>query len=48
MGRVALTMSKPAVPVEQLKIALSIAGGNQAKLDIAWENVGASTPFTVK
>jgi hypothetical protein len=48
VGRVALTMSKPAAPVEQLKIVLSSAGGNQGKLDIVWENVGASTLFTVK
>jgi hypothetical protein len=48
VGRVALTMSKPSAPVEQLKISLSSAGDNQGKLDITWENVAASTTFTVK
>jgi len=48
LGRVPLTMSKPAAPVEQLKIALTGTGGNKGKLDIAWENVAASAPFTVK
>ena len=48
LGRVALTMSKPSAPVEQLKIALSSPGGNKGKLEIAWENVQASTEFTAK
>ena len=48
LGRVALTMSKPPASVEQLKIALSGTGGNKGKLEIAWENVEASAPFTVK
>jgi hypothetical protein len=48
LGRVPLNMSKPSSPVEQLKITLSSAGGNKGKLDIAWENVNASAPFTVK
>lgn len=48
LGRVALTMSKPHAPVEQLKITLSGTGGNKARLDIAWENVEAAAPFTVK
>ena len=48
LGRVPLTMSKPSAPVEQLKITLSSTGGNKGKLDIAWENVGASAAFTVK
>lgn len=48
LGRVAMTVSKPAAPVEQLKITLAGAGGNKGKLEIAWENVDASVPFTVK
>jgi hypothetical protein len=48
VGRTALTMSKPPAPVEQLRIALSSAGGNRGKLDIAWENMAASVTFTVK
>ena len=48
VGRVPLTMSKPPALVEQLKIALSSTGGNQGRLDITWENVQASVPFTVR
>ncbi len=48
VGRVPLTMSKPASTVEQLSIKLSSAGGNKGKLDIAWENLAGSTTFTVK
>jgi hypothetical protein len=48
LGRTALTMAKPPAPVETLKIDLSSAGGNRGKLQIDWENVSASVPFTVK
>jgi hypothetical protein len=48
VGKVAMTMSKPPAPVEKLKITLSPAGGNAGKLEVAWENVVASVPFTVK
>jgi hypothetical protein len=48
VGKVALEMSKPSAPVEQLKISLAAAGGNKGKLNIAWENVEASTSFNVK
>src|SRR5919199_5677731 len=48
LGRVSLTMGKPATLVETLKIAFARTGESQGKLDIAWENVTASTPFTVK
>jgi hypothetical protein len=48
LGRVAMNMSKPAKPVETLKITLSASGGNQGKLEIAWENSIASVPLTVK
>lgn len=48
LGRTAMTMAKPVAPVEQLKIDLSSAGGNRGKLQIEWENVSASVPFTVK
>jgi hypothetical protein len=35
--------------VETLKIALDHTGDtNRGKLEIAWENVTASAPFTVK
>jgi hypothetical protein len=48
LGRTALTMAKPAAPVETMKIDLSSAGGNRGKLQIEWANVSASVPFTVK
>jgi hypothetical protein len=48
VGRTAMTMGKPAAPVETLKIALIRTGDTQGKLEIAWENVTASVPFTVK
>jgi hypothetical protein len=48
LGRVKMTMSKPATTVEQLKFTLSAAGGNKGKLQLAWENVAASVNFTVK
>jgi hypothetical protein len=48
LGRVKMTMSKPAAPVETLKYTLSEEGGNKAKLTIAWENHVASAPIAVK
>ncbi len=53
LGRVALTMGKPAAPVETLKIALTRTdapntNSSHGSIDIAWENVTASVPFTVK
>jgi hypothetical protein len=48
LGRAALTMGKPAAPVEMLHIALKRTGDTDGKLEIAWENVTASVPFTVK
>jgi Protein of unknown function (DUF2911) len=48
LGRTALSMAKPASPVETLKITLSGTGGNKGKLLVEFENVTASTSFTVK
>lgn len=53
LGRVAMTMGKPASPVETLRIALMrteppTESATHGKLEIAWENVTASVPFTVK
>jgi len=48
LGRTALTMGKPAVPVETLKIALTRTDATHGRLEIAWENVTASAPFMVK
>jgi hypothetical protein len=46
-------MGKPASPVETLKITLTrtesaTEDATHGKLEIAWENVTASVPFTVK
>jgi len=48
LGRTAMTMSKPASPAEKLKIDLAHTSGNRGKINVAWENVEASVPFTVK
>jgi hypothetical protein len=48
LGRVAMTVTKPSAPIETMKITLSAAGANKGKLQIEWENVIASVPFTVK
>jgi hypothetical protein len=48
LGRVKMTIGKPAAMVEQLKYTLSGAGGNKGKLQLDWENVAASVNFTVK
>jgi hypothetical protein len=48
LGRVPMTITKPSAPIETCKITLSSAGGNKGKLQIEWENVIASVPFTVK
>src|SRR5689334_20967671 len=48
LGRVPMTMGKPPAPVETLKIALVRNGDKGGKIEIAWENVTASVPFTVK
>jgi hypothetical protein len=48
LGRVPMTVTKPAAPIETFKITLSSAGGNKGKLQLEWENVVASVPFTVK
>jgi DUF2911 family protein len=48
LGRVKMTMSKPPAPVEQLKYTLKSTGGNKGTLTLAWENVSASVPLTVK
>jgi hypothetical protein len=48
VGRTDLTMGKPGSTVETLKISLSKTDATHGKLDIAWENVTASAPITVK
>lgn len=48
LGRVPMTMKKAAAPVETLKIDLEQPGGNRGAISVAWENVMATAPFTVK
>jgi hypothetical protein len=48
LGRAAFTMGKSAAPVETLKITLAPVDATHGKLNIAWENMTASVPFTVK
>lgn len=48
LGRVKMTMSNPAAPVETFKITLDHEGGNKGKLTMAWDGKVASVPFTVE
>lgn len=48
LGRVKMTMSKPPAMVEQLKYTLSSAGGNKARLQLAWEDHIASVTIAAK
>jgi hypothetical protein len=48
LGRVKMTMGKPAAPIETMKYTLSNEGGNTGKLELAWENHIASVAFTLK
>ena len=48
LGRIPMTMAKPPAMVEELKYTLTDAGGSKGTLTLAWENVVASVPFTVK
>ena len=48
LGRVKMTMTKPAAMVEQMKFTLAGTGGNKGKLQLAWENHVAAVNFTVK
>ena len=48
LGRVPMDMSKPPAPVETYKMTLSSTGPTAGKLQLEFENVVASVPFTVK
>jgi hypothetical protein len=48
LGRVKMTMSKPAEPIETYKMTLSSTGPSSGTLQLEWENFIASVPFTVK
>lgn len=48
LGRVPMTMAKNAGAVETLKIDLEQQQGNRGAINVKWENVSATAPFTVK
>ena len=48
LGRIKMTMNKPAAMVENLKYTITEKGGNKAELTLSWENQSASVPITVK
>ena len=48
LGRVPMDVTKPASPIETLKITLSETGPKAGKLQIELENYVASVPFTVR
>jgi hypothetical protein len=48
LGRVKMTMTKPAVTVENLKYTITDQGGNKGKLELAWEDRVGTVMFTVK
>jgi hypothetical protein len=48
LGRVPMTMSRPASPVEQLKYTLTASGSNAATLQLAWEQHVATVPIAIK
>jgi len=48
LGRVKMTMSKPAAMIETLAYKLTAEGADKVKLQLEWENHIASVPITVK
>ncbi len=48
LGRVKMTMTKPAQPVEQLKYTIADKGNGAGELQIAWENHVATVPLHSK
>ena len=48
LGRVKMTMSKPASTVENLKYTFKAAGANKAKLTLEWENHAGSVEIAAK
>jgi hypothetical protein len=48
LGRVKMTMSKPAAPVEELKYSITGKDSTHGKLELAWEQHIASVAVTVK
>ena len=48
LGRVKMTMRKPAAPIENLKYTISASAGDAGTLTLEWENRIASVPIKVK
>jgi hypothetical protein len=48
LGRVKMTMAKPAAPVETLKYTLSDKSNGQGELRLEWENHIATVPVSVR
>ena len=48
LGRVKMTMGKPAAPVERLKYTLTDKGGGAGELRLEWEQHVATVPIRVK
>ena len=48
LGRVPMTMSKPAAPIETYRMMLFGPGGDRGRLELGWDDVLASVNFTVK
>jgi hypothetical protein len=48
LGRIKMTMAKPAALVETLKYMLTDKGGGKAELRMEWEHHVATVPLTVK
>ena len=48
LGRVKMTMSKPAAPVEMLKYTIASAGAHRGKIELVWEQHVASVAVRVK
>jgi Protein of unknown function (DUF2911) len=47
LGRVPLELSKPGAPIERYQITLSAKGGNNGRLQFAWDMTVATIGFSV-
>jgi hypothetical protein len=45
LGKVKMTMSKPAAPVENLKYTITSLGGKRGELKLSWENHSGAVPI---
>ena len=48
LGRVNMNMGKPPATVETMKWEVAKSGGNRGRIELAWGDVSASVPITVK